>query len=150
MSKLNSDVVVTGNLTLQIIEDGKVTKTVHHKNLVTTLGKAHIANTLSAVALEDPMSQMAIGSGSGQTAASTTLASELTRSPLSKSQGVGGAANTVIYTSTIAEGDGTGAVTEAGIFNAGSGGTMLCYTDFTAIDKTSSVALLMEWTITIN
>ncbi len=147
---MKDKVKIKGELVIKEMVDGKVVREHKYSNLVTTVGLQHIANALSAVALDDPMSQMAIGSGSGQTASSTALATELDRQPMSKAQGVGGAANTVVYTSTMPAGSGTGSITEAGIFNAASGGDMLCYTDFSAINKTASVSLGMTWTLTVS
>lgn len=139
----------SGVLRIKEVVDGKIVKEHTFKNLITNYGVQHIANALVAIALYNPMSQMAIGTGSGQTASDTTLDSEIDRQPLLKSQGIGGNANTAIYTATMPEGVGTGNITEAGIFNSATAGDMLCYTSFTAIDKQANVSLLMEWTITI-
>ena len=45
--------------------------------------------------------------------------------------------------------DATGAVTEAGIFNAASGGTMLCRTVFSVVNKGADDSLSVTWTITL-
>ena len=45
---------------------------------------------------------------------------------------------------------GTGAVTEAGIFNAGSGGTMLCRTTFPAVNKASGDSIAITWVVTVS
>lgn len=147
--KIQDTVKASGVLRVKKIIDGEVVSSYEFKNLITTYGKQHIANALSSVALYDPMSQMAIGEGSGQTASDTTLDNETDRQPLTRAQGTGGNANTVIYTAVMPEGIATGNITEAGIFNAAILGDMMCYTSFTAIVKEVNASLLMEWTITI-
>jgi len=51
---------------------------------------------------------------------------------------------------TFGAGVGTGAVTEAGIFNASSAGTMLCRTTFSVINKAAADTLGITWTVTVN
>ena len=74
------------------------------------------------------MSHMAVGTGSTAAAASdAALGSELDRNALTSTTVTN---NEVAYVCTYAAGDATGAITEAGLFNASSGGTMLCRTVF--------------------
>lgn len=141
---INEKVVSKGELKIKAIKNGKVCEEYVFPNLITNYGKTHFANALAAVELYSPMSHMAIGKGAGQTAASTTLNNEVARAPLSKEQ----RGNQTVYFSTIPEGQGTGNVTEAGVFNSSTNGDMLCYTSFASISKTADMALLMEWTIT--
>jgi hypothetical protein len=133
-------VVVTG-------ADGKVKEEREFKNLVVTVGKNFVASrmvgTSSAV-----MSHMAIGSDSTPAAAGdTALGSELGRVALA---GASAANNVVTYTATFPAGTGTGAVVEAGIFNAGSAGTMLCRTVFAVVNKGVDDAMSITWTVTIS
>lgn len=58
--------------------------------------------------------------------------------------------NAVAYVATFGAGVGTDALTEAGIFNAASGGTMLCRTVFSVINKGASDSMTITWTITIS
>jgi hypothetical protein len=57
--------------------------------------------------------------------------------------------NTITYVSSFEAGDATGAITEAGIFNAASGGDMLCRTVFSVINKAADDTLSVTWTITL-
>jgi hypothetical protein len=50
---------------------------------------------------------------------------------------------------TYAAGTGTGAITEAGIFNASSSGTLLSHVVFSAINKGAADSLTITWTITV-
>jgi hypothetical protein len=74
------------------------------------------------------------------------LGSELARSAYTSSSV---ASNVVSLSTTYAAGTGTGALTEAGIFNAGSGGTMLSRVVFSAINKGAADSLTISWTITV-
>ena len=59
-------------------------------------------------------------------------------------------ANVLTYVCTFEAGDATGAVTEAGIFNAASGGDMLCRTVFSAVNKAASDSLAITWVVTLS
>ena len=50
----------------------------------------------------------------------------------------------------IGAGTGTGAVTEAAILNASSGGTMLCRTVFSVVNKGASDSMTVTWTVTVS
>ena len=54
------------------------------------------------------------------------------------------------YVGTFPAGTGTGAVTEAGILNASSGGTLLCRTEFNVVNKGASDAMTITWTVTVS
>ena len=58
-------------------------------------------------------------------------------------------ANTIVYVSSFEAGEGTGAVTEAGVFNASSSGTMLCRTVFPVVNKGADDTMSVTWTITL-
>ena len=98
------------------------------------------------------MSHMAVGTGTtAAVAGDTALQTELDRNALSSVvQGTGGDANKVTYTADWAAGDGTGAITEAGIFNAASAGTMLCRSVFAVKNKGAADTLTLTWVLTIS
>ena len=97
---------------------------------------------------ETAMTHMALGSGSTAAAASdTALGTQLGSREALDSDTV--SSNTITYTSSFEAGDATGAVTEAGIFNATSGGTMLCRTVFAVVNKSADDSLSVTWTITL-
>jgi len=122
-------------------------------NLVLTVVKQHVADLLSGQH-QAAMSHMAIGTGTtGQDLTDTQLEIEISRKAfVSKDQGAGGNANQVIYVCDWPSGDpaGTSEVTEAGIFNAASGGVMLCRTTFGAKTKGPADSLTLTWTLTVN
>ena len=122
-------------------EDRKV------ENLVVTIGKNHIANRLTSNA-NVIMSHMAIGdSNTAAVVSQTTLGSELARVTLDSTT-LDNA--TATYTATFGAGVGTGTLTEAGIFNSGSTGVMLCRTNFNAVNKAYGDTVVITWNVTIS
>ena len=118
------------------------------ENTLTELGEAMIADALSDQGVT-PVSHMAVGTGTGQDAADTTLANELHREALdSKTQGTGGNDNDVNWIATFAAAHGTGAITEAGLFNDATVGTMFSVTSFAVINKGAADILIFSWTLT--
>ena len=109
---------------------------------------AHVADQLSDQG-DAAIGYMAIGSGSGQTSASTGLATSESRVALdSTTQGTSGDDNDVIYVATFDPGEGTAAITEAGIMRADNNTTLMAYQDFSAVNKTATDTLEITWTIT--
>ena len=118
-------------------------------NLVTTAGKGHIAAKIAATTNSPvAMTHMAIGTGSTAAAVGdTTLGTEGGRVTLTASVV---STNTVTYTATFPAGTGTGAVTEAGILNASSGGTLLCRTVFPVVNKAAGDSIAITWVVTVS
>ena len=56
----------------------------------------------------------------------------------------------LVYIATFPPGTGTGALVEAGLFNAAAAGTLLCRTIYSVINKAAGDSLTVTWTITIN
>lgn len=144
---INEQVKATGELQVVLTgPDGKVKETKTIPNLVVTAGKNFIAGRM--VGTPTAMSHMAIGAGTGAAAAGdTTLGSELGRVSLTSGSATGAV---VTYVATFGAGVGTGAVTEAGILNAASAGTLLCRTVFAVVNKGADDSLSITWTITIS
>jgi hypothetical protein len=95
---------------------------------------------------------MAIGSGTVAAAgADAALGTELARVALTSTTIVTtNVTNDAIqYVATFLPGTGTGAVTEAGLFNDASAGTMLCRTVFPVINKGAADTLTVTWKVTI-
>ena len=127
--------------------DGNIKDTREVDNLVVDTGLDYIASRMKD-APATAMSHMALGSGTTAAAAGDTdLESVLGSREALDSTTV--TDNTVQYVSSFEAGDGTGAVTEAGIFNASTGGTMLCRTVFSVVNKGANDTLSITWTISL-
>ena len=136
------DMKMTGRLIISI-NDNVVQEV---DNLVVTAGKEFVASRMIGTSA-DVMDNMAIGSGSTSAAAGdTALGSELNRQSATSS--ASGAV--VTYSATFAAGNGTGAVTEAGLFNASSSGSMLCRTVFSVVNKGASDSMTISWAVTVS
>lgn len=120
------------------------------KNLVVTTGLAFIASRMVGTS-KNVMSHMALGSSTTAAAAGQTdLVSVLgSRVALASSTITGSDNNKVAFAATFGAGAGTGAVTEAGIFNASSSGDMLCRTVFSVVNKSADDTVSITWTVTI-
>lgn len=127
-------------------EKGNIKDERQVKNLVVTTGVNYIADRM-ADAAESAMSHMAVGTGSTAAAAGdTALGTESARVSLDSTTQTD---DTVVYVATFGAGTGTAALTEAGILNAASGGTMLCRTVFSTISKGASDSLEVTWSVQI-
>jgi hypothetical protein len=147
MSALVDTVKVTGALSIRLYRaDGTLKDSRDIPNLVVTTGKQFIASRMAANTTT--MSHLAVGSGTtAPTVGDTTLQSELGRGSIVSATT---ALAVTTYVGTVPAGVGTGAVTEAGIFNAASAGTMLCRTVFAVVNKDVSDTMSVTWLITIS
>lgn len=145
---INEQLKVTGDVLLKVVgKDGAVKEVREIKNLVVTTGRNFIASRMAGTT-SGVMSHLAIGTSSTAAALTdTALGAEAGRIALS---GTSPSNNTVQYTATVPAGTGTGAIVEAGLFNAASAGTMLCRTVFPVINKGASDSLSATWTITVS
>ncbi len=140
---INDGLKMKGRLTISINDE--VVQEID--NLVVTTGKEYVASRIKDTTAT-AMSHMAIGTGTTAAAASdTALVSESARTALTSTTV---SSNTVVYVDTFGAGTGTGAITEAGVFNASSGGTMLCRTVFSVVNKGADDSMTITWTITVS
>ena len=117
------------------------------RNLVVTSGLNYIVSRMKDTSAT-AMSHMAVGAGATAAAAGdTALGSELGRVALTSTTV---SANTVTYVASFGAGTGTGAVTEAGILNASSAGTLLCRTVFPVVNKQAGDSMTITWVITVS
>jgi hypothetical protein len=149
---VNDSIKAKGTLQLVLLDAQGNIKQQDEHNLVVNTGLAYIASrmrdTTAAV-----MTHMGIGSGTVAAAAGdTALGSQLsTRVGLDSTTIVTTTAtnDSVQYVATFGAGQSTGAVTEAGIFNAATAGTMLCRTVFPVINKGALDTLVITWKVTV-
>lgn len=138
---ITENLKLTGHVTVAI--NGEVVQEI--PNLVVTAGKGYVASRMKDTT-DGAMSHMAVGTDSTAAAAGdTALGAESGRVALTSSTV---SANVITYVSTFPAGTATAALTEAAILNASSGGTMLCRTVYATVNKGSSDAMTISWSIT--
>ena len=145
MSNVNEQLEMKGHLKIEL--NGEVVRDID--NLVVTAGKGFVASRMIGTSA-GVMTHMAVGTGTtdpaaGDTALETQVGS---RKAFTTSASVSGAV--VTYVCASSAGEGTGALTEAGIFNASSSGTMLCRTEFSVVNKGASDSMTITWTVTVS
>jgi len=139
---INDDLKLTGAVSIALNNE-----VVHEtKNVVVTAGKSWVADRMNDA--NTVMTHMAIGTGTNTAViGDTTLQTELDRNALTSTTVTD---NAVAYVGTWAAADGTGAITEAGIFDASSSGDMLARTDFSVVNKGAADSMTVTWTITVS
>ena len=145
---INDNLKLRGDVAIVLKDkNGNVKESRDINNLVVSAGLTFICSRMAGVSA-DVMSHMALGSGTTAVAAGDTdLESILgSREALDSSTA---SSNTIAYVSSFEAGEGTGAVTEAGIFNAATSGTMLCHVIFPVVNKQADDTMSVTWTITL-
>ena len=120
-------------------------------NLVVDSGLAYIVSRMQGTA-SSVMSHMAVGTGTTAAAdAQTALVTESARVALTSTTIVTTSVtdDSIQYVATFNPGTGSAALTEAGLFNAASAGTMLARTVFPVINKGELDTLTITWKITV-
>ena len=143
---------MSGNVNIVLRKsDGSIKEERKIKNLVVNTGLAYIISRMVGTA-KNVMSHMAVGSGTTTAAAGNTDLETLlgSRKSLDSTTISGSNNEKVVYVATFDPGEGTGAVTEAGIFNASTSGDMLCRTVFAVVNKAADDTMEITWTITLS
>jgi hypothetical protein len=149
---INENLKLSGQLSI-VLKDkaGNIKDTREVKNLVVNKGLEYIASRMKD-ASKGVMSHMGLGSGTtAAAAAQTDLVTLLGAREALDSTTIAGSNNEkIVYVSAFEAGDATGAVTEAGIFNASTSGDMLCRTVFSVVNKAADDTMSVTWTITLS
>ena len=146
---INDFAGATGQLSVILRDaDGNIKQDVRVKNLVVNTGLNFMTSRMKDTTLA-AMTHMAVGSGTtaaaaGDTALETQISARVSLTSTTVT------ANAIEYVAAFGAGVSTGAITEAGIFNASTAGTMLCRTVFSVVNKAAADTLQITWTITIN
>ncbi len=141
---MNEAISLQGFLRLERFDStGKLVEVRDRVNLITTMGKNGLADqVLDSPTLLKPL-YMAIGTG---TPGVSALGAEISRVPYT-SKTRSGAIVTLI--ANWAAGQGTGSITEAGNFDANTGGNMWTSASFAAVAKAATDTLQVTWTLTV-
>lgn len=147
---INDNIKMIGDVCINLFDEtGAVKDSREIKNLVVTAGRGFIASRMKDATVT-AMSHMEIGTSTTAAALdNTTLGSALASSRVALGT-ITVTGNQIQYVATFPAATGTGAVTEAGIFNNAAGGTMLCRTVFSVVNKGASDTLTITWTVTVS
>lgn len=128
--------------------DGSV-ETRRKDNIILNAGFDFIANAIGATSRPAAMRYTAVGTGTTAAAATqTALVTELSRQAATYAH----TASTKVFTftTTFNAGQATGAITEAGICNAATGGTFLDRVTFAVINKGADDTLTTNFQFTMS
>ena len=118
--------------------------------MVVTAGKAHIISRMLGVT-DGIMTHIGLGTDTatapalGQTTLITPFLGNRTAMATPTQ-----ASNVVTYVATFGANINTGAISEAGIFNHITAGTMLCRTQFAVVTKGASDSIVITWVLTLS
>lgn len=147
------EILAKGSVKFQLFDaNGNLYFEQEDKNLVVLVGREYIAARMKDTGLPVQMSHMEIGQGTtAPTANDTIIETPFTPQARVALSVAGGtvASNAVTYTATFGPGVGTGAVTEAAIFNDSTVGSMLCRTVFPVVNKPAADTLAISWQVSI-
>jgi len=144
MTKIDETITIHGHVSFVLRgEDGEIKDHWEEDNTVTAAGKAGLSDQTLAAPTLAKAGWMALGTG---TPGATALGTELSRQALATKTR---STNVLTFTCSWAAGVGTGALTEAGLFDAASTGNMWLSASFAAKNKGASDTLSATWTLTV-
>lgn len=133
--------------------DGRIKEGRIFKNLITSAGKAGVASRINGSGAEAAFVYLAVGTGTTAAAAGdTALQTEITGSGLDRVSATASRVTTSVTNDTAQLATtftvtGTKAVTEAGILNAASTGTLLSRQVFSAINVVNGDSLALTYKV---
>ena len=147
---INQNLHLHGVLTLIHQQADGTIQQQHYDNLIMSAGYDFIADSLGNVANRpDVMNYIALGTGiEDTTPEQTTLSAELDRNPASYQHTPGQVSFS--FSAQFPAGDATGAITEAGVFNASKGGIMFDRVTFPVVNKGKDDTLTTVFTFTMS
>ena len=151
---MEDQIKVTGHISIELRDSkGDLKETREIKNLVVSVGKNFLAAWLAAASESTPFMQF-VGLGTGTnpvTSGDTTLQTEFVGGGYGRPTGtVSASGATLQNTVTFSAGNGTGAITEAGLFSASSSGTMFARQVFSVLNKLAGDTLQLTWQVTFS
>ncbi|MEY3740121.1 MAG: hypothetical protein RLZZ192_797 [Pseudomonadota bacterium] len=139
-----------GAMTLIISRANGDTETIYKDNLIVNVGFDFIADAIGKSASR-PSVMGYIALGTGTTAAAATqsaLVTEIDRNAATYAHTAG--TKTFTFTADFLAGDATGAITEAGVFNAATAGIMFDRVVFPVVNKGADDSLTAVFTFTMS
>lgn len=152
--QIKNDVIATGSVRKQLFNaEGILVYDHTDHNLVVTIGKTALATWLATTSPSGAfMSYVGLGTGmTAPTLGDTALQSEFSGGGYSRQVGVLTSSSNVLQNqSTFGPGNGTGSITEAGLFSALTSGTMFARQVFSVVTKGAGDTFILTWQITLN
>ena len=148
MSSIIEQLKLRGDLNIKVLDaEGKIKDERDEKNLVVTAGLTYICSRMAGTA-KSVMSHMALGTGTTAAGASQTDLVTIAGSRVALDSTTP-STSSIVYVATFGPGVSSGAITEAGIFNASTYGDMLCRTVFSVVNKAAGDTMVITWTISL-
>ena len=144
---------LSGEIIIEHFRDGALLETKHIKNLVVSAGKAGVASRINGDGAEAAFTYIAIGTGTAAAAAGdTSLGAEITTEGGERGAAAVSRVTTSVTNDTAQDVltfsfTGSFAVTETGLLNDASAGTLLARQVFSAINVVSGDGLQVTWKI---
>jgi hypothetical protein len=146
---LNDNIKVKGSLTMTLTKPNGDIDVRRKDNIIVNGGFDFICDAIANTSRPAIMSHIAVGTGtSTPVATQTTLVAELLRKAAAYAHTTGTKFFTL--TTTFNEDEATGAITEAGVFNSASDGTMLDRVTFSVINKGEDDVLTCQFQFTLS
>ncbi|MFM0095685.1 hypothetical protein PQQ87_08730 [Paraburkholderia nemoris] len=146
----NSKAHVHGALTLILKREDGSNEVIHKDNIIVQNGFDFICDAIgNAGSRPACMGYIALGTGTATPAAGdTALGTEVSRLAATYAHTEG--TQQFSFTATFNPGVATAALTEAGVFNAASGGTMFDHVSFPVVNKGANDTLTAVFTFTLS
>lgn len=153
--KLNKEFfTVSGSVKVELRDEhGNLKQSHDEHNLIVTVGKNYLAAWLAAASQAGEfMTHIGLGTGNtAPTAGDTTLQTEFSGGGYARVNGtLSSSTNTWNNTAVFAPGNGTGAITEAGLFSASTSGTMFARQTFSVYNKAAGDTLTVSWSVSFS
>lgn len=147
---MSETIKMKGSMTAVLKKANGDVQTVRKDNIILNAGFDFICDAIgNASSRPSAMGYIAVGSGTtAAAAAQTALVTEITRKAATYTHTAG--TKVMAFSATFGAGVGTGAVTEAGVVNAASGGTFLDRLTFAVINKGVDDELTMTFQFTLS
>jgi len=142
--------VLKGRVRLVHKRGDKILKVVETPNVITNTGKAQVAGLINGV-VTDYFEYIAIGTDTTSASASdTALGAETHRTSATTSRTTTSVTNDTAQLVATFDFTDSYAITESGVFDASTGGNMLCRQTFSAINVASGDSLQVTWKVQVS
>ena len=141
---------IKGAITLLLAKASGEVEVVHKENIIVNGGFDFVADAIgNASSRPGVMGWIALGTGTTAAAATQiALVTEIKRNAATYAHTTG--TKVFTFTSSYPAGDATGAITEAGVFNAASAGSMFDRVVFPVVNKGADDSLTAVFTFTMS